>query len=122
MSVPGTFKNRPPKPMRDRSPHAAYIESGLLGAGAIFAARYLMGECTVILAREPVGPKRAYRWHLSVAHPSRYPSWDEIKMARYSLGQLDGVTMAQLLPPIANESEWVNLHENCFHLHEVTDP
>jgi hypothetical protein len=120
MSVPGTFKNRPPRPLRDRSPHAVYIETDLLDAGAIFAQRYRMGECSIILAREPIGPGRTYRWHLSIAHPSRYPSWDEIKTARYSLDHLAGVTMAQLLPPVADESEWVNLHENCFHLHELS--
>ena len=27
--------------------------------------------------------KDAGLWHLSIAHPVRYPSWDEIKAARY---------------------------------------
>lgn len=55
-------------------------------------------------------------WHLSISHPTRYPTWDEIKTARYELLP-DEVTMGMLLPPSA---EYVNVHPNCFHLHEVT--
>jgi len=55
-------------------------------------------------------------WHLSISHPDRYPTWDEIKAARYELLP-DEVTMGMLLPP---KGEYVNVHPNCFHLHEVT--
>jgi hypothetical protein len=55
-------------------------------------------------------------WHLSISHPTRYPVWDEIRDARYDLIP-DAVTMGMLLPP---KSEYVALHPNCFHLHEVT--
>ena len=54
-------------------------------------------------------------WHLSISHPTRYPKWDEIKEARYALLP-DGITMGILFPP---KSEYVNIHPNCFHLHEV---
>lgn len=63
----------------------------------------------VFVGREPQG------WHLSISHPMRYPTWDEIVDARYALVPND-VTMAMLLPP---KEQYVNLHENCFHLHEV---
>jgi hypothetical protein len=56
-------------------------------------------------------------WHLSISHPKRYPMWDEIKAARYDLIP-DAVTMGMLLPP---KGEYVALHQNCFHLHEI-DP
>ena len=56
-------------------------------------------------------------WHLSISHPSRYPTWDEIRDARYDLLP-DGCTMAMLLPP---KGEYVNLHRNCFHLHEIKE-
>lgn len=56
-------------------------------------------------------------WHLSISHPSRYPTWDEIRDARYELLPND-CTMAMLLPP---KEQYVNLHPNCFHLHEVPD-
>ena len=61
------------------------------------------------------GPER--HWHISVSRKDRYPTWDEIKAARYDLIP-DAVTMAQILPPRA---EYVNLHTNTFHLHEIRD-
>jgi hypothetical protein len=57
-------------------------------------------------------------WHLSISHPHRYPTWDEISEARYLLTP-DGVTMAMLLPP---RSEYVNVHDTVFHLWQVDDP
>lgn len=76
------------------------------------------GHLSVLLAHEPDG------WHMSISHrvvtptgtmPGRYPTWDEIKDARYRFCP-DDITMAQLLPP---KSEFVNLHETTFHLWEV---
>jgi hypothetical protein len=55
------------------------------------------------------------RWHLSISHPARYPSWDEIKKARYDLCPKD-ITMVMFLPPPA---EYVNVHNYCFHLHQI---
>lgn len=72
---------------------------------------YKFGDCTVFAGKEPIG------WHLSISHPTRYPTWDEIKEARYYFCP-DEVTMGMLLPP---KSEYVNVHPNCFHLHEVAD-
>jgi len=54
-------------------------------------------------------------WHLSLSHPTRYPTWNEIRDARYALLP-DNCTMAMLLPP---KGEYVNMHPNCFHLHEM---
>lgn len=73
------------------------------------ARAFRLGRCFIIVALEPIG------WHLSISHPDRYPSWDEIKKARYALVP-DEVTMAMLLPP---RNEYVNLHDNCFHLHQI---
>lgn len=55
--------------------------------------------------------------HLSVSHPNRYPNWDEIKAIRYGLLP-DNKTFAIVLPP---SSQYVNLHQNCFHLFEVPE-
>lgn len=65
--------------------------------------------CTAFVGREPGG------WHVSVSHPSRVPSWDEMRTAREAMTP-DEVTMAILLPPRA---EYVNLHPRCLHLWEV---
>jgi hypothetical protein len=68
-----------------------------------------LGACLVIAGIEQG------RWHLSISHRHRYPSWDEIREARYRFVP-DDVMMAMLLPP---RSEYVNIHPNCFHLHEI---
>lgn len=65
--------------------------------------------CTVLVAREPQG------WHLSIAHTDRYPTWDEIADVRYALLP-DEICAAIIMPP---KSEYVNIHNNCFHVHEV---
>ena len=88
------------------------IQSPLNGAKA-----YRMGECAVLVSRDEVKERGLFvmRWHLSISHPSRFPRWNEIKEARYALLP-DEVTMAMLLPP---REQYVNVHPNCFHLHEI---
>lgn len=79
---------------------------------------FACGALNVILADESTREyKETKRWHLSISHPMRYPKWDEITDARYTLVP-DHVTMAMILPPRA---EYVNIHKNCFHLHEIHD-
>lgn len=57
----------------------------------------------------------SHGWHLSISTPHRYPTWDEIKAARYDHCPKH-ITMAMILPPV---EEYVNLHEFCFHLHQI---
>jgi hypothetical protein len=66
-------------------------------------------DCHIIVSREQG------RWHMSISHNERYPSWDEIHEARYELLPEER-TFAMILPP---KSEYVNLHHNCFHLWEI---
>lgn len=73
------------------------------------------GRLTVLITREPAGRAGRMLWHLSISHPARYPSWDEIHGARYDLLPED-ITVAMLLPP---KSEYVNFHAHCFHLWET---
>ncbi len=56
-------------------------------------------------------------WHISVSHPHRYPTWDEIREARYALIP-DNAYMVMILPP---KTEYVNVHKNCFHLWEISE-
>ena len=72
---------------------------------------YRRGLFTIMVSDEEGG------WHMSIAHPTRYPTWNEIKKARYALLPPE-ITMAQLLPP---KNVYVNLHSNCFHLWEIKD-
>lgn len=74
---------------------------------------YSMGDCRIILSgpeeREVIG------WHFSISHPSRNPTWEEQRDARYDLVP-DEVTMVSVLPP---KAEYVNVHPFCFHWHEA---
>jgi hypothetical protein len=76
---------------------------------------YRAGSLTVLLC---IPGTKEYtetgRYHLSISHPMRYPKWDEIASARYYLLP-DSLTMMMYLPP---REEYVNVHRNCFHLHE----
>jgi hypothetical protein len=95
----------------------------LPGSHRAFVSQY---GCSVIVGQEPLKaapqgmwlpPGERLLWHLSIAHPDRYPTWDEIADARYGLIP-DDVTMAMLLPP---RGEYVNEHPHCFHLWQVED-
>ena len=85
--------------------------------GLPYCQAYRFNGCSVFCGVEPVTERGIVRmrWHVSIAHPSRYPTWDEIKAARYELVPKN-ITMAMILPP---PDEYVNLHGNCFHLHEI---
>ena len=50
--------------------------------------------------------------HMSVARPDRYPSWDEMMQLRAVMFD-DDAEVVQLMPPC---EEYVNVHNNCFHL------
>lgn len=70
------------------------------------------GECQVVLS----GPQERHDigWHFSISHPSRNPTWEEQRDARYAFVP-DDLYMVMVLPP---KKEYVNLHEFCFHWHE----
>jgi hypothetical protein len=76
--------------------------------GNAYAKAYRLGECSVIVTRE------GGKWHLSVAHHNRYPTWDEISQARYRLLPGD-IWVAMYLPP---KDDYVNVHKNCFQMYE----
>lgn len=76
-----------------------------------FLSSVLDGELQLIVGQEPkIG------WHMSISHSRRYPTWNEIKEARYKFCP-DEVTMAMILPP---KSEYVNVHPTTFHLHQIS--
>lgn len=58
-------------------------------------------------------------WHVLVSLPKRYPTWEEIKSAWYELvPEAETHYGAIVLPPV---KEYVNLHQNCFHVYELSD-
>lgn len=70
---------------------------------------FLVNACLQVIVGMEGG-----RQHLSVSHPRRYPTWDEIRDVRYALLPNEK-TFAILFPP---PEEYVNFHKNCFHLYE----
>jgi hypothetical protein len=75
------------------------------------------GHLSVLVGEEP-----GIGWHLSISHrrnedntPGRYPTWDEIRDARYEFCPKEA-TMAMLPPP---KDEYVNVHDTTFHLHQI---
>lgn len=73
------------------------------------------GILRALLSDDPEG------WHLSVSHAPagakrapRYPTWDELADARYTLAPPE-VDFVMHLPPPA---EYVAVHETTFHLHQ----
>ena len=91
----------------------SWTKIDVLKFGDVPAEVFENGALKAIISRDPPDA----RWHISISHPHRYPTWDEIKRARYDLLP-DSVTMAMILPP---KGEYVNVHLNCFHLHEWRD-
>jgi hypothetical protein len=122
--VPGAFEGDVPKAHRKVDVLSRRVEDMLLQGGCLAVEVWEVGECGVIAAREPMGGGR-YAWHVSISHDTRYPTWDEIKVAVYMPGATwapqPGKMYAQLLGPV-DDGEWVNVHENCFHLYEIADP
>jgi len=77
-----------------------------------FIGTYKNGQYDILITKD-LG-----RWHLSISHPHKYPSWRAIKDARYKYLPKD-IFVAMILPPPEN---FINAHPNCFHLWEVQDP
>lgn len=70
---------------------------------------YTMGDCSITYQQDYAGHR------LSISHPRRYPTWDEVAEARYRLIPND-VYMVMPLPPM---EEYLNIHPYMFNLHEV---
>lgn len=79
---------------------------------------YEKGGNRVLVAQEPRVAGGPRLWHLSISREERYPGWDEIKSAREAFLPL-GLTFVMYFPRL---DEYVNVHPNCFHLWESTDP
>lgn len=82
--------------------------------------RFSMGPCNILVGREPAAADGSALWHLTISTPSRHPTWDEIKIARYRLLPLD-LCFGMLLP---QPDLYVNVpqQDHVFHLWEVLDP
>lgn len=92
----------------------------IIANGGKQAAAYRMQGCSIFVAREPIEIRGIVqlRWHMSIANPKRYPTWDEIAHAREKLLPRD-LCFAMFLP--SEREGYINTHPNCFHLWETHD-
>lgn len=88
------------------------IKKGLENIGATNVKVYNMDTGSKVIYNIENGKE-----HVSISNNKRLPTWDEVKFVRYELMKPDS-TIAQILPP---KSQYVNVHENCFHLWEIED-
>lgn len=117
--IPGTHEPGFAVPEVVAMPLPVGLRETLHGALVLPLAFFRMEECSIIRAREPEGIHGEKRWHLSISHPDRHPTWDEIKVARYRLLE-PNLAFAIILPP---PRFYVNYpaQDHVFHLHEIED-
>lgn len=72
-------------------------------------------ELAVCVSREPFDGDGKLKLHVSVSCKTRYPTWDELVAAKRAFAA--HLELAIYLPP---DSHYVNLHENTFHMWEVS--
>lgn len=101
------------RPDLEREHAAAMLQMGMPRSAFKDVTLGTLGHCSIICARE--GPE--LRWHLSIAHPFRLPTWDEINAARDACIPAD-VWLCQPMPP---KEFWINAHERCLHLWQIKD-
>lgn len=80
------------------------------------AEAFRKGKLAILITTDPIdffgnGQSTTCR-HLSISAPDRYPTWAEIKDARYRFFDKHK-WVYQVFPPI---DQWLNVHPNCFHL------
>lgn len=86
------------------------IKIGLLQPGT---EQFKMGKATILVSP----PTEHQGWHLSISRPDHYPEWDEIVAAWYGLVPDASTREGMLVLP--KLQDYINVHENCFHVHEV---
>jgi hypothetical protein len=118
VQIPGTWEIRDPGvPVRFEGDFSHLPIARMEGVKDLWLGS--LGECSIIAAREQAGENGEWLYHLSIAHPDRHTTWDEIKAVRYRLLPLD-LVFGVLLPP---PEFYVNVEaqDHTFHLWEVND-
>lgn len=77
------------------------------------AKAYTNGHLAVIVSIDDPDE----RYHLSISHRRRMPTWDEIGQARRELLPPD----LHFCIPHPPEKFWINVHPYCLHLWEIRD-
>ena len=103
---------------RDRAGEAAMLVAAR-GAGlpedqewpGVAPQAYSKGDLLFALVSRDEIAKDDQRWHISLRHKSRIPTWEELVMAGHELRP--GVVFVIGLPP---KSWWINVHPHVLHL------
>lgn len=84
---------------------------GLIQAGT---RQFKMGRVTIMVS--PPVKESGMGWHMSISHPERYPTWDEVAKAWYELiPDADNRVGAMILP---KREDYISIHNYCFQVHE----
>jgi hypothetical protein len=120
--IPGTHEpGFVEQPIIERKRDPAFLAvRRMIGGGHTELYGFRMGECSILLGREPGGVNGELRWHLTISCTDRHPTWDEIKTARYRLLGPDTV-VAMILPP-ARFYVNVPAQDHVMQLWEIDDP
>lgn len=80
--------------------------------------RYKMGKVMIFISPPVIEANMG--WHMSISHPERYPTWDEVAAAWYQLvPDADNRVGVMVLP---KRKDYINLHNFCFQVHEQLVP
>lgn len=87
---------------------------------ALHMEAWKMGECSILIAREDLSdarePERDYRWHLTIGHPVRQPTLEEVAEARKLLPQ-----DIHLALPFPHRAYWLEMPGFGVELIEIQD-
>lgn len=76
--------------------------------------KYKMGRISILIS--PPDERYKLGWHMSISHPERYPTWDEVASAWYQLvPDADHRVGAMILP---KREDYISIHNYCFQVHE----
>lgn len=93
----------------------AAIAAGNMEAGT---KTYKMGKVKIFVS-PPDARFAQSSWHMSISHPDRYPTWDEVASAWYQLvPDADNRVGAMMLP---KKADYISIHNYCFQVHEQVE-
>lgn len=93
----------------------AAIDQGYMEAGT---KTYKMGKVKIFVS-PPDARLNQPGWHLSISHPDRYPTWDEVASAWYQLVPDADNRVGQMALP--KKAHYISIHNYCFQVHEQVE-
>ena len=122
--IPGTFLDERTASIQFMPSMTIQLEGG--ASARQYMAKVHDGYLCLLVSRDPCPPEGSL-WHISMSHRkgwdqnseevfTRYPTWDELKLAKFRFIP-PGIVMAILFP--AKDQFYVDDHATCLHLWEV---